>query len=51
MPKVENTVVCSEMDVDAIFQFLHCLTQNDGEEDRETMWRPGRTLFDADGGW
>ena len=32
-PKVEETAVCSEMDVDAIWQVLFCLMDRDAEED------------------
>ena len=34
-PKVEETVICSKTDVDAIWQVLVCLTQHETEEDRE----------------
>ena len=33
MPKVEETAVCSETDVDAVWQVLFCLTEHDAEED------------------
>ena len=32
-PKVEETAVCSETDVDDVWQVLFCLTEHDGEED------------------
>ena len=32
-PEVEETAVCSEMDVDAIWQVLFCLMDRDAEED------------------
>ena len=31
-PKVEETAVCSEMDVDAVWQVLFCLKEHDVEE-------------------
>ena len=31
--KVEETAVCSEMDVDAIWQVVFCLMEHDSEED------------------
>ena len=34
-PKVEETAVCSETDVDAVWQVLFCLTEHDAEEDGE----------------
>ena len=34
-PKVEETAVCSETDVDVIWQVLFCLTEHDAEEDGE----------------
>ena len=34
-PKVEETAISSETDVDAIWQVLFCLTQHDAEEDGE----------------
>ena len=34
-PKVEETAVCSETDVDDVWQVLFCLTEHDGEEDGE----------------
>ena len=32
-PEVEETAVCSETDVDAVWQVLFCLTEHDAEED------------------
>ena len=32
-PKVEENTVCSETDVDAVWQVLFCLTEHDAEED------------------
>ena len=37
-PKVEHAAVCSDMDVDAFWQVLFCLTGHDAEEDGETFW-------------
>ena len=34
-PKVEETAVCSETDVDAVWQVLFRLTENDADEDGE----------------
>ena len=34
-PKVKETAVCSEMDVDAIWQVVFCLMEHDAEEDRK----------------
>ena len=34
-PKVEETAVCSETDVDDVWQALFCLTEHDAEEDGE----------------
>ena len=31
-PKVAETAVCSETDVDAVWQVLFCLTEHDAEE-------------------
>ena len=33
--KVEETAVCSETNVDAVWQVLFCLMEHDAEEDRE----------------
>ena len=30
-PKIEETAVCSETDVDAVWQVLFCLTEHDAE--------------------
>ena len=38
-PKVEETAVCSEMEVDAIWQVLFCLREHDAEEDGEQCAR------------
>ena len=34
-PKVEETAVCSETDVDAVWQVVFSLTEHDAEEDVE----------------
>ena len=34
-PEVEETAVCSETDVDAVWQVLFCRTEHNAEEDRE----------------
>ena len=34
-PKVKETGVCSETDVNAVWPVLFCLTEHDAEEDRE----------------
>ena len=34
-PKVEETAIRSETDVDAVWQVLFCLTEHDTEEDGE----------------
>ena len=48
-PKVEETVVCSETDVDAVWQVLFCLTQHDAEEDGEQCGGQNASLLDAVG--
>ena len=35
-PKVEETAVCSETDVDDVWQVLFCLTEHDAEEEGES---------------
>ena len=40
-PKVEETAVCSETDVNAIWQVLFWLMEHDVEEDGEQGWGPG----------
>ena len=49
MLKVEETAVCSEMDVDAILQVLFSLMEHDAEEDREQCWGDDTFLLDAIG--
>ena len=41
-PKVEETAVCSETDVDDVWQVLFCLTEHDAEENGEQYWGLGR---------
>ena len=48
-PKVEETAVCSEMDVDTVWQVLSCLTEHDAEEDGEQFWGQNTSLLDANG--
>ena len=49
MLKVEETAVCSEMDVDTIWQILFCLTEHDAEEDGEQGGGQDAPLLDAVG--
>ena len=39
-PKVEEIAVCSETDVDAVWQVVFCLTEHDAEEDGELFVGP-----------
>ena len=48
-PKVEETAVCSETDVDAVLQVLFCLTEHDAEEDGEQCGGQDASLLDAVG--
>ena len=48
-PKVEETAVCSETDVDAIWQVLFCLTEHDAEEGGEQCGGQNASLLDAVG--
>ena len=48
-PKVEETSVCSETVVDAVWQVLFCLTEQDAEEDGEQCWGDDTFLLDAIG--
>ena len=48
-PKVEETAVCSEADVDAVWQVLFCLTEHDAEEDGEQFGGQNASLLDAVG--
>ena len=49
MPKVEETAVCWETDVDAVWQLLFCLTEHDAEEDGEQCGGQNASLLDAVG--
>ena len=46
-PKVEETAVCSETDVDAIWQVLFCLTEHDAGEDGKQSGGQDTPLLDA----
>ena len=46
-PKVEETAVCSETDVDAVWQFLFCPAEHDAEEDGEQCSGQNAPLLDA----
>ena len=48
-PKVEETAVCSETDVDAVWQVLFCLTEHDAEEDGEQHGGQNASVLDAVG--
>ena len=48
-PKVGETAVCSETDVDAVWQVVFCLTEHDAEEDGEQRGGQNASLFDAVG--
>ena len=48
-PKVEETAVCSETDVDAVLQVLFCLGEHDAEEGGEQCGGQNASLFDAVG--
>ena len=47
--KIEETTVCSETDVDTVWQVLFCLSEHDFEEDREQCWGQDASLLDAGG--
>ena len=49
MPKVEETAVCSETDVDAVWQVLFSLTEHDAEEGGEQCGGQDTPLLDAIG--
>ena len=49
MPKVVKTAVCSETDVNAVWQVLFCLMQQDAEEDGEQCGGQNASLLDAVG--
>ena len=48
-PKVEETAIYSEMDADAFWQVLFCLTEHDAEEDGEQCGGQNASLLDAVG--
>ena len=47
--KVEETAVCLETDVDAVWQVLFCLTEHDAGEDREQCGGQNTSLLDVVG--
>ena len=47
--KVEETAVCLETDVDAVWQVHFCLTEHDGEEYGEQCGGQNASLLDAVG--
>ena len=49
MTKVEETAICLEMDVDAVWQVLFCLMEHDAEEDGEQCGGQDAFLLHADG--
>ena len=49
MPKVEQTAVCLEMDVDGIWQVFFCRMEHDAEEDGEQRGGQDTPLLDAVG--
>ena len=48
-PKVEETAICSETDVDAVCQVLFCLTKHYAEENGEQCEGQNASLLDAVG--
>ena len=48
-PKIEETAVCSETDVDAVWQVVFCLKEHNAEEDAERCGGQKASLFDAVG--
>ena len=46
---VEETAICLEMDVDAIWQVIFCLTEHGAEEDGEQCGGQNASLLDAVG--
>ena len=48
-PKDKETAVCSETDVDAVWQVLFCLTERDAEEDSEQRGGQDASLLNAVG--
>ena len=49
MLKVEETAVCSETDVNAIWHIVFCLTEHDAEEDGEQCGGQNASLLDTVG--
>ena len=49
MAKVEETAVCSDKDVDAVWQVALCLTEHDAGEDGEQCGGQEASLLDAVG--
>ena len=49
MLKVEKTAVCSETDVDAVWQVLLSITEHDAEEDGEQCGGQNAFLLDTAG--
>ena len=48
-PKVEETAVCSETDVDAVWQVVFCFTEHEAEENGELCGGQNASLLDAVG--
>ena len=48
-PKVEEIAVCSETDVDAVWQVVFCLTEHDAEEDGKQCGGQNASMLDAVG--
>ena len=48
-PKVEQTAVCSETEIDTVWQVLLCLTEHDAEKDGEQCGGQDSSLLDAVG--
>ena len=47
--QLSDEFVCSEMDVNAVWQVLFCLTEHDAEEDGEQFGGQDASLLDAVG--
>ena len=47
--KVEQTAICLETDIDAIWQVLFCLTEHSAEENGKQSWGRDAPLLDANG--
>ena len=50
-PKVKETAVCSETDVDAVWQVLFCLTEHNVDEYGEQCEGQNASLLDGVGDW